>query len=184
MLAQDEFVEILAPMVAYCRDEVDETLAGLYFEKLKDLSPGSLQAAVHHWMSTSNDRWLPSIGRIRELAALYKHGRRWTWQEAWSLILEATDVFSPHDKRLSDKAHEMVGELMPYVREAGGFLTLMSCDARTLAVKQSNFRHSYQQIEERRVEQEKLPEGTQIPQPIIEQTAKALGLPNMKPEGH
>lgn len=182
MLGQDEFLEIMAEIVAYCVDEMDEALAAIYYANLKDLTPGAFSAAKDHWIATSQKRFIPSIGELRELALDYQHGRRMHWQEAWNRILEATEVFSQQHKPFAERARAMVGpELMPYVDLCGGFLNIQSADARTLSVYQSHFRDAYNRTEQEKVEQLKLPEGMRIPHKVIVQhTASKLGLPSPK----
>lgn len=186
MLGEDEFSEIIAPVVAYSKDgkEMDEVLAAVYYAKLKDLTPGAFQAAVDHWLSTNNDRWLPSIGELREVALEYQCGRRIHWQEAWQRIVDASDVFHQKSRERSDRARAMAGELMPYIRILGGFLAISEADTKTLSVKQALFRDAYMRTEQDRIEQLKLPEGMKVPHKVIVQhTAKALGLPDLrKPE--
>jgi hypothetical protein len=183
MLAFDEFAEILAPLIAYCKDEFDKNLATIYYAKLQDLTPGAFESAVNHWLATSSDRWIPSIGELRELALHYQHGRRMHWQEAWGRILEAAEVFSQQHKPFAERARAMVGkELMVFVKNIlGGFLNIREADAKTLSVMQSNFRDAYTRTEQERIEQLKLPEGMRVPHKVIVQhTAKALGLPDLK----
>lgn len=179
MLGQDEFLEIMAEIVAYCVDDMDEALAAIYYAKLKDLTPGAFCAAKDHWLATSTKRFIPTIGELREIALDYQHGRRMHWQEAWNRILEATDVFSQQDKSRAERARLMVGtELMRYVDLCGGFLNIQNADARTLAVYQSNFRDAYNRTEQEKVEQLKLPEGMRVPHKVIVQhVATKLGLP-------
>lgn len=181
MLGEDEFSELMTPIVAYCKDgkDMDEVLAAVYYAKLKDLTPGAFQLAVDHWLSTNSDRWLPSIPELKELALEYQNGRRMHWQEAWSRILEAADIFSPHCKHRADRAHQIVGpDLMEHVRILGGFLAIMEASTTTLSVKQTIFRETYQRTEREKIERQMLPEGMRVPHKVIVQhTAARLGLP-------
>lgn len=184
MLGEDEFSILMAPIVAACKDgdKMDEELAAVYYRYLKDLTPGAFQSAVDHWLATNDDRWMPSIGKLRELTLEYQCGRSMHWQEAWNKIVEASEVFSQQNRARSDLARQMVGdELMEYVRGMGGFLAIQAADGNRLAVLQSNFRSSYQQIEQQKIEQRKLPEGMRIPHKVIVQhVATKLGLPEPK----
>lgn len=179
MLGFDEFIEIMAPVVAYCVDDMDKDLARIYYAKLQDLIPGAFQAAVNHWLATSEDRWIPTIGELRGLALDFQHGRRMHWLEAWGKIIDAANVFSEHSMAQSDSARQIVGnDLMPFVRSLGGFFDIKYADSKTISVMQSNFRDAYTRTEREKAEQRKLPEGMKIPHKVIVQhVAGKLGLP-------
>lgn len=178
MLSRREFRDIMGRLFIYAQCQDDRVLGEIYYTYLSDVAPGHLKDAVDRFIAISTNRFLPSIGQLRELCNQCRSGRRWHWQEAWSIIMQATEIWSQHDREKAERAWQLVGEdLRPYVKNLGGFLNLVDADMKTLSVLQSNFRAAWEQSEADRREQQRLPASMQIPQAIVQQTAASLSLP-------
>lgn len=174
-----QFQAALAPLVAYCKDELTPEQTQIYFMALEDLDPQTLMEAVSVHILESRERWWPSIGQLRAAAAEVQNGRRLSWAEAWGIVTTTAVEFSPHDPGKSRRAiAKCPDEIAKIVREQlGGWAALADSDTRTFSVKQSLFRDLWNR---REVEQKRLanaPAQKRFTSAMIGELAQSMAIP-------
>jgi hypothetical protein len=108
----------------------------------------------------TEDRWFPSVAKLRRLAIEARDGVIPGWEWGWGEIMKALRVWNQHDKEKSDKARAMLSEeLMWFVSSIlGGFYTLANVDKEELSIMQSHFRHAWTRQKEQAETLRKTPE--------------------------
>jgi len=175
MILDIQFRMAMAPLIAYCNDELAPQQFAIYQAGLTDLTLEELVAAVSLYMLTSHEKWFPSIGQLRSLAEEHRAGRRLSWDEAWGLIMVAAEQWSPVDKQKAIEARDSLSpELHKYLKQLGGFYVLGQCDLKTLSVKQALFKQTYEANQRKAIRQARLP-SKQALATLITKAAENLG---------
>jgi hypothetical protein len=140
--SKSETLKALMPLVKACVDSPEDEGLDLVATCLADIPLDALKVAIARFLTESEDRWFPAVGKLRRLAVESQAGIIPDWEWAWSEILKALRVWNQFDKEACLKARGMLGEeLMGLVGSMGGFYTLANSD--NLEVIRSNFRNSW-----------------------------------------
>lgn len=121
----------------------------LWFDALKDLDYKTAETAVKKWVAVS--KWPPTIADIRQTSAEIV-SEQTDWGEAWAKVCAAIQKYGYYRPR---EAMETFDDLTRAVVERIGFLNL--CDSENFAVERANFRMIYEQLANRRREEEQMP---------------------------
>lgn len=124
---RDEFRDAMAPLLLVVQETTAPETMEAYFVALQDLPVESLQAGVVRWLRESPDRWLPSPGKLRELAgAVIAPGIR--ADSAWSVVVKA---ISQHGAYRSVEFSDPVVNAV--IASMGGWVWL--CEQKTADLK-------------------------------------------------
>ncbi len=121
----------------------------LWFHQLEDLPYDLVKLALEEWVSLN--KWAPTIADLREKAAEIKNGPGKTWGEAWEEVLKVIRRFGTYR---ADEALEALDEVTCQVVKRIGYQNI--CQSENIAADRANFRMIYEQITERKKQEERI----------------------------
>ena len=115
----------------------------LWFKQLCDLDYMIAEIALNMWVATK--KWPPTIADIREQAAIIAVGELPDWGEGWEKVTKAIRRYGSYNPKA---ALDSLDELTRRCVERLGFINL--CMSTNEAAERANFRMIYEQLAERR----------------------------------
>lgn len=129
----------------YPRDGLlpNEQALNLWFKQLCDLDYKIAEIALNKWVAT--EKWPPTIADIREQAAIIAVGELPDWGEGWEKVTKAIRHYGSYNPKA---ALDSLDDLTRRCVERLGFINL--CMSTNEAADRANFRMIYEQLAERR----------------------------------
>lgn len=129
----------------YPRDGLlpNEQALDLWFKQLCDLDYKIAEIALNKWVAT--EKWPPTIADIREQAAIIAVGELPDWGEGWEKVTKAIRHYGSYNPKA---ALDSLDDLTRRCVERLGFINL--CMSTNEAADRANFRMIYEQLAERR----------------------------------
>ena len=122
----------------------------LWYRELCDIEYNVAEAGLRKWVV--NNKWSPSIADIREMVSDVTEGELPDWGSAWDSVNRAIREYGSYKIK---EAMESFDDITRQVVERMGFRNL--CMSENVAADRANFRMIYEQLAERKRNDQKMP---------------------------
>lgn len=122
----------------------------LWFRQLQDIPYNIAEVTLNKWVATN--KWSPSIAEIREQATTIKSGETPDWGDGWEQVIKAIAKYGMYRP---DEAMNSFDDITKQCVERLGFRNI--CLSENINHDRANFRMMYEQIAERKKQQNQIP---------------------------
>lgn len=128
----------------------NEQAMELWYQQLNDITYEIAELALNKWVAIN--KWSPTIADIREQAATISHGDIADWGDGWEQVLKAIRYYGSYNP---EKALDSMDEITRRCVQRLGFRNI--CMSDNIAADRANFRMMYEQLAQRKKQEDQMP---------------------------